>query len=113
MPFSTEAFLTFHAENYAKHLTRPGVFSEKDFLENKPVIAKLFMQFTILFYEYVAKEEAGDLSGAQTLLYNFLATMGKSAQPVPPSQQVERTHQILSLTDALEHIWPRPDVKKK
>ena len=101
-PFSTEAFFSLHAEQGMESFTRPGFFTEKEFSENKAVIGKLFIQFSILFYEYVVKEESGDLSGAQALLHNFLSTMDQLPQLAQSPQQVSTAQQSLLFSEAME-----------
>ena len=100
--FSPETFFAWYAESHASALTDNGLFSEEEFRDNKTAIAKAFMQFAIVFGEYVAKDESGDILGAQKVLQDALATVPQIAERQMPTQPLEEAEPGETYVDAVK-----------
>lgn len=96
--YSPESFFVAFADSKKAILTQQGLFTEEEFLVNKAVIGKQSLLSTILYYEYMMKDESGDLLGAQRLLQDFMSTLGpaSSSQPAPQAQTAEKPPLLFS-----------------
>lgn len=104
IPFSTELFFSLFAEASKEHLLKNKLFTEKEFTENRCTIAKTLLQFIILFSDYVVKEEAGDILGAQNILHEFLTTMDTTAKQASSPLQEISPQQVLKYSEAVERF---------